>query len=631
MPPWKAGQSGNPHGSRNAGATIQDWLNRLATQELTITDLQAIDKPPAKVIAAQRLIAGMEHPETRLGGQAAAAEFICKVTNPKPDDVGKQAFSFVFLVPGQEQPIGRLVVQGTENEPYSQVGANPAALEAGGGAAGDVVDVQPVPNPNLKAMTTGASFAGLMNGTVQDQFVLVESRRGTGKTRAILTIMMRRAIEHPGSRWLVVRSSRTRLTDSAIATFVDQVLPLFGLPIPACSREQISTYTLPAHMGGAQFIFQGLDDPNRQQSVECAGVYVVEGVEIPEIEIITALAASMRQVCNPPVPFFQCIVDCNPGSPSHPLNQIAETVPDTFRVVDTRAEYEAVVAHNCKPCGVIGRWKRIVSHHYDNPAYFDTVRWMWEKIGQQYLNTLEWLTGTTKKRWRYGLWVADEGSVFGDVFDEAIHVVDDFTPAEDWPLYVGWDPGIDHVTGMPWVRVSPMSDIYAWDEVYEGGKSIKEHVHTNVIPRLAGGLTVRRWLGDPHHFFSSTAQSPKSCAVQAKEEGLSTAMPWSDLRGYNKVAAVNTLLQLLQNTVVFHRTGQRVGVCLYVCRRCKNMIMEFQTWSYKRNAKGQQLEGDEKYEDKNNHLVGDPLVGMVATGQLKYVAPGVGAVELPNG
>ena len=113
----------------------------------------------------------------------------------------------------------------------------------------------------------------------------------TGKTFAILCILAKRAAAHPGSRFLVVRSSRTRLTDSAIATFVDQVLPAFGWPVPTCSREQISTYTCPS---GSQFIFQGLDDPNRQQSVECAGVYVVEGVEIPSLDTITALAASMR-------------------------------------------------------------------------------------------------------------------------------------------------------------------------------------------------------------------------------------------------------------------------------------------------------------------------------------------------
>jgi hypothetical protein len=507
----------------------------------------------------------------------------------------------------------------------SQIEAKTAQLGGNGGSS-EPPDGVMVDENGPEYLSVGQSFIGLMDGTIRDQFVLVESRRGTGKTRAILTALVKRALDHPGSRWLVVRSSRTRLTDSAIATFVDQVLPSFGLPVPKCQREQISTYTLP---NGSQFIFQGLDDPSRQQSVECAGVYVVEGVEIPEVDTITALAASMRQACTPPIPFYQCIVDCNPGSPSHPLNQIAEPMDDSYRITDTRESYERCVAHNRQPSAVAGKWKRIITHYADNPGYFDVIKWVWTVAGEQYIKTLEWLTGHLKKRWYYGLWSAAEGSVFGDVFDEAIHVVDDFDPPPDWPEYDGWDPGIDHVTGIPFTCVAPNGDIYVRDEIYEGGKSIAEHVHQNVQPRVRQGANTT-WFGDPHHFFSSTAQSPKSCADQAQEAGLSRAIPWADLRGAAKQHAVNAFLQLLQNTVVYEKTGVRKGVCVYFMRKCKNAIMECQTWSYKRNAKGERPDGDDAYQDRDNHLVGDPLVGMIATGRLKY-AQSNGTTVCENG
>jgi hypothetical protein len=531
----------------------------------------------------------------------------------------------VFLAPGMALPASlqprQAIAEGVVDVPVmAEIGENstlPEKVDAQEppGSTPEGGD-EPEPRPNRYM---GLAYHAL--DACREQFVLVESRRGTGKTFAILCIIAKRAAAHPGSRWLIVRSSRTRLTDSAIATFVDQVLPAFGWPVPTCSREQISTYTCP---NGSQFIFQGLDDPNRQQSVECAGVYVVEGVEIPQLDTITALAASMRQATTPPMDCFQCIVDCNPGAPGHPLNQVAEPCGDDLRIADTHEQYQRVLEHNRRPAPA-GKWKRIITHYADNPGYFDTVKWAWTTAGAQYLKTLEWLTGHLKKRWFYGLWSAAQGSVFGDVFDEAVHVVDDFDPPADWPLYVGWDPGIDHVTGMPWVHVAPTGDLFVSDEVYEGGKSIAEHVATNVHPRLLG-RTVREWFGDPHHFFSSTAQSPDSCAKQAHDAGLSWARPWADLRGPAKQAAVNALLQLLQNTLVMAKTGKRIGVCIYFMRKCKNAIMECQTWSYKRNAKGEQLAGDDAYEDKNNHLVGDPLVGMYATGSLRYDANAGGAI-----
>ena len=528
------------------------------------------------------------------------------------------------LVDVQAQPDQDAVI--ADSSDNSPLGDKTAQLDDPGSTAVGGVDVQAggiTDEMVAAAPRLGSAFLALRD--CRDKFVLVESRRGTGKTYAILSILTERALTHTGSRWLVVRSSRTRLTNSAISTFIDMVLPAFRLPVPTCSREQISTYKLP---NGSEFIFQGLDDPNRQQSVEVSGVYVVEGVEIDSLDTITALAGSMRKVSNPPVPVYQVIVDCNPGAPTHPLNLIAEPAGDDLRVVTDRSGYDRVIAFDRAPSAAAGKWKRIISHFADNPAYFSVPEWKFTPMGENYLDTLSWLTGHLKSQWLHGLWTMEEGSVFGGVFDVKVHVVDDFEPPADWPLHVGWDPGIDHVTGMPWVWVSPTGDIFVGDEVYEGGKTIQEHVDSNVRRRMKG-RTVSAWWGDPHHFFSVTAQAKKSCADQAQEAGLSRAWEWSDLRGSAKVAGVNAILQLLQNTVAYEK-GQRRGPCLYVMRRCINTIMEMQTWAYKRNLKGEQLDGDEKYEDRNNHIL-DGIIGMWATGRLVWKEGSERAEVCPNG
>lgn len=464
-------------------------------------------------------------------------------------------------------------------------------------------------------LDVGDSYLGLFEGgSVQDQFVLIESRRGTGKTRAILTLFMTRAIKHPGSRWLIVRSTRTRLTDSAVATFIEQVLPLFGMAAPKCQREQISNYRLP---NGSEFIFQGLDDPNRQQSVECAGVYVVEGVEIPQLETITALAASMRQVCDPPIESYQCIVDCNPGAPGHPLNRVAERFDDSQRMIETREQYERLVQHNQSPSADPNRWKRIVTQHYDNPGYFDVVTWTWTKIGAAYLKTLSWLTGFLRKRWLYGLWHAAEGSVFGAAFEARRNVCKAFNIPASWPVFFYLDPGYDHPTGIFWLAVGPTGKRYVVDELYDRQTPIADDPAIDKVGWASlikareserGYKPMRRFM-DPRYGFSKTAYSNGTTIDEQYRLHDLHFEPWARLEMESKDGAVNQV-----------RTSLIKGE-LVVFDRCVNTQMELQSWSYKRNARGEQLVGDDQYEDRLNHIIDGLLGAEVAGHRFEDAAP----------
>lgn len=79
---FEPGQSGNPGGSRSAGAWVQEWINCMAT--MTPAELNAIlseeDQPVARRIAAQRLLGAAE--AGRLGREES--EFICHQTLGKP-------------------------------------------------------------------------------------------------------------------------------------------------------------------------------------------------------------------------------------------------------------------------------------------------------------------------------------------------------------------------------------------------------------------------------------------------------------------------------------------------------------------------------------------------------------------
>ncbi len=78
-----------------------------------------------------------------------------------------------------------------------------------------------------------------------------------------------------------------------------------------------------------------------------------------------------------------------------------------------------------------------------------------------------------------------------------------------------------------------------------------------------------------------------------------------------KQAMVSNLADLLMNTV------RGKGRKIYVMRRCVGVISEFQSWEFKKNAKGELLKGDDAYEDANNDLL-DPIIGMCNMSLLRY-------------
>lgn len=418
-----------------------------------------------------------------------------------------------------------------------------------------------------------------------DPFVLVEGPRGTGKTRAILSLLVQRAIQSPGRRILLARSTRTRLSGSVLLTLEQQVLPAFGMSVPgAAGRDNRSEYQLP---GGSALVPMGLDDFQRSQSAEYSDIYVAEGVEIPEKDTVVSLAGSLRQAGQEG---RQIIVDCNPGPPAHWLNRIAEDVPHIR--VDRPADYRVIQRHN-RADPAAGRWKRIITRHQDNPAYFDVPAWQWTAAGNKYLETLGHLSGHLRRRWLDGEWVAAEGTVYPE-FDVQRHVMQPFAVPADWPCAVGLDPGYDHPCAILWLAVAPNGCYYVIDELYRGGLGIPRHA-ADIKARNAG-RTVHRYYADPQHAFSHTAQSPKSIAQQLRECGLSFS-PWP--RSTNVEAMVEAVRERLRSDR------------LKVFATCQNTINEFQSWSYKRNSKGETPAGDDQFEDRDNHAM-DVIKGLCA-------------------
>ena len=451
-------------------------------------------------------------------------------------------------------------------------------------------------------ITIGNGYLPLFDAPVTE-FTLIEGPRGTGKTRAVLSALLCYALQYPGARIMLARSTRTRLSQSVLVTLESQVFPAFGMAVPGgAGRDNRGEYKLP---NTSVFVPAGLDDMQRSQSAEYAKIYVAEGVEIPQANDIVSLAGSLRQAGYPDK---GVMVDCNPGAPGHWLNKIAEDVDESLRFVRTKAEYRRLLAHNRNRTVADGRWKRIITRHQDNVAYFDAATWEWTSDGAAYMRTLTNLAGWLRSRWLDGEWCAASGSVFPE-FSRKLHVVKAFVPPADWPHFLWWDPGYFHPTSIGWLVVSPSGDIYVAQEIYKGGTSVETHLRE--IEKLNAGRTVRRYYGDPREFFSNRAQGP-SCAVQVAKAGGPTFWRWEAAAGVEKNAQVNALRQLLINV---RDDNGKPG--LYFMDNCPNTISEMESWMFKHTAAGEIPDGDDAYEDANNHSI-DGICGVLATGALQY-------------
>lgn len=443
-----------------------------------------------------------------------------------------------------------------------------------------------MPQPSV---CMGQAFLPLFGNT--DPFILVESPRGALKTCSILNVLMSRAARWPGKRWYIWRSTRALLSTTVLPTFEEYVIPAWdavkGMRLlnPNARPTQRSEYIFE---NGSVFLPVGMDDILRGTSAEGAGGYLAEAIELESKDRATALVGMMRQ---PGVPFHQIMVDVNPGHPNHWANTSCEPIEPSLRHVSTRDDYDRLQEYNRRPTvNPLALWKRLVARVQDNPFYFDVEAWEFTQDGKDYMRALGTLSGHLEARWVRGEWVAAEGSVFGADFSESRNVVDDFEPPAHWPVWISIDPGYDHPCSVGFYTVAPNGCRYRFDEIYVRRESIA------AVARMIqerGRIVLSTYL-DPRHGFMRTQQSPRTIAEQFGDAGI-VCEPYPRVSGSEFDASVNA------HRIALARDEFKI------CRRCKSGIMEHQSWSYKRNAQGEQLTGDDAYADRDNHSIDESL------------------------
>lgn len=206
----------------------------------------------------------------------------------------------------------------------------------------------------------------------------------TGKSVAIGFFLDTVARMFAGVRILVIRKTRVSLTQSWMVTFEEKVLRENDPLRYGATRAHRQSYV---YANGSEIVMGGMDNPTRTFSTEYDVIYCNEATEFAEEEV----EQLYRALRNGKAPFQIMLLDCNPDSEFHWLNQRCETGPTVRRV--TRL--------------------------WHNPAFYNGD---WTPEGAAYRSALmSGMSGVRYKRLVEGVWSTAEGTIIP--IDRATHVL----------------------------------------------------------------------------------------------------------------------------------------------------------------------------------------------------------------
>lgn len=313
---------------------------------------------------------------------------------------------------------------------------------------------------------------------------LMAGPAGTGKSRACLEKLSFVAYHAP-VRAAIVRKVRKSLTQAALVTYEKKVLPN---PSGVRFWTEDQEYRYP---NGAVIALAGLDDPEKVKSTEFDLIYVQEATELDQLDW-ELLVSRLR---NGVLSYQQIIADCNPADPYHWLKQRCDR----------------------------GECHLFDTQHQDNPLLFDHTKSEWSDFGEQYLKTLDTLTGYLYQRLRLGQWVAADGMFFTE-WDPQVHTVDAIDIPAHWPRWVAVDYGFAAPWCALWLARDPEGDrpIYVYRERYAEG--LRDEEQAAIIADASRGERIVASVLDPSMFNARTEQNRPSIAQVYADHGVADIM-----------------------------------------------------------------------------------------------------------
>lgn len=270
----------------------------------------------------------------------------------------------------------------------------------------------------------------------RDPELIISGPAGTGKSLSVLHKMHLAALKYPNARLLMLRKTRSSLTESGMVTYVTKIRPdLDGVQW----KPSMQQYQYP---NGSIIAVAGLDRAQKIMSSEWDMIFCQEATELTE-EDWEACTIRLR---NGVLPYQQLLGDCNPDAPTHWLRQ---------RVT-------------------AGKTVMLESRHDDNPLLFDDQGNITNE-GRRYLGTLESLSGVRLARYRYGVWASAEGTVYAQEWDRSKIVIDKSPVDKSYPRYLSVDFGFNNPFVCLWAAIDPDGRIIIYRQIYRSKKLVEDH------------------------------------------------------------------------------------------------------------------------------------------------------------
>lgn len=278
--------------------------------------------------------------------------------------------------------------------------------------------------------------------------ILYDGAAGTGKSTSLLAKLYIACThpDYPNVRCLLLRKTRSSLTESGLVTFERDILAGRLGQFGKTARTQRHSYNF---ANGSTIVVGGLDDVGKIMSADYDLIAVMEATECEEdeIEMLTTRLRNGAYACQ------QLVMDCNPSYPQHWLNQ------------------------RC----IRGRTIRYKSHLEDNPKWFDWDSQAWTPAGREYVEeVLMKLNGPRRARLYEGKWVQAEGVIY-EGWNEKIHVKDtlpngELLPPEGWPVQLWVDFGYSarHPMVILWATQDPKGNWWIYRELHESNRLVED-------------------------------------------------------------------------------------------------------------------------------------------------------------
>jgi len=316
----------------------------------------------------------------------------------------------------------------------------------------------------------------------RDAECLIVGAAGTGKTRSVLEKVVRWLLKCPGSRGLIARKTRVSMTESVLVTLERDVIPDNPNLYPNLHSQLRSTRRAYAFPNGSELVVEGVDNPDRIMSTDYDIIACFESLELVEDDW-EKLTSRLR---NGKMPFQQAIADCNPGPPSHWLNQRANR---PYSVPEALKDFLPLARPGQR------QMTRLNSRHEDNPLLWDSDKMTWTPQGAVYMSKLHSLTGARKLRLLSGLWASSEGLVYGEDFDPAIHVIKRFDIPPTWKRIRSIDFGFSNPFSCLFIAIDPDGRYYVYREWYKTQMLVEDHAKK--IKELSGSEVFEATIADP--------------------------------------------------------------------------------------------------------------------------------------